>query len=201
MKEVRTFNCELRAEGDEKRTVKGIAAVFNSRTELWTNTFEEISPSAFDESLADDVRALFNNDANLILGRTKAGTLKISKSADGLEYEFTAPDTTAGNDLIENLRLGNIDQSSFAFSVEKSSWTDLGDGKWLRTIEKVKRLYDVSPVTYPAYEDTKVALREFEKRNGEIEAEKLEAEKQKHAKDLFEIDAKILELQYKENAC
>ena len=197
MKEVRTFNCELRADEQDKRKVRGIAADFNSRTELWQNTFEEISPEAFNDNMKDDVRALFNHDPNLILARTKAGTLEIKATKNGLEYEFEAPNTTAGNDLIENLKNGNIDQSSFAFSVEKSSWTDLGEGKWLRTIEKVKRLYDVSPVTYPAYEDTKVALREFEKRNADIEAEreKAENEQKKQLQDQnLKLDSDLIKL-------
>jgi hypothetical protein len=176
--------------------VKGIAAVFNSRTELWPGVFEEVATGAFDTVMSDDVRALFNHDPNYILGRTKAGTLNISKETSGLAYEFEAPNTTAGNDLIESLSRGDIDQSSFAFTVEKSSWTDLGEGKWLRTIEKVKRLYDVSPVTYPAYEDTNVSIArdEFNKRNDELEAEKNEAEKLKLQNQNLKLQSDLLKL-------
>jgi uncharacterized protein len=178
-KEIRTFKCELRKEG-EKRTVTGTAALFNSRTELWTDTFEEIAEGAFDDVMNDDVRALFNHNEDNILARTKSGTLRLSVDSGGLKYEFDAPNTTAGNDLLESLSRGDIDQSSFAFSVKSVEWTDLGNNKWLRKILKIKRLYDVSPVTYPAYEDTTVALREKEKRDQDINNE-LEEEKNKQA--------------------
>ena len=163
--EIRSFPCELRSDGEEKRTVVGTAAVFNSRTELWTDTFEEIAAGAFDEVLDNDVRALFNHDSSKILARTKSKTLKLSVDKNGLNYTFNAPNTTVGNDLLESLSRGDIDQSSFAFRVKEAKWTDLGDGKELRTILKVSELLDVSPVTYPAYRDTKVAKREKEQRD------------------------------------
>jgi len=80
----------------------------------------------------------------------------------GLRYEFEAPDTQAGRDLVENIRLGNVDQSSFAFTVTKEGqrWEKNEEGTFIkRTITKVARLFDVSPVTYPAYPDASVALR------------------------------------------
>lgn len=194
-KEVRTFQCELRKDG-ESRTVKGTGAVFNSRTELWDGVFEEISKGAFDEVLQDDVRALFNHNENYILARTKSNTLRLSVDERGLHYEFEAPNTTAGNDLIESLSRGDIDQSSFAFTVRESAWEDLGNGQWLRKITKLKRLYDVSPVTYPAYTDTTVALREKEKRDSETNSE-LEAEKNKQAEILRKQKERERDLQLK----
>lgn len=90
----------------------------------------------------------------------------------GLKYEFDAPNTTAGNDLIENLRLGNIKQSSFGFSVASQKWdyAQKDTDPSIRTIMKVGRLYDVSPVTYPAYPETTVALRSFKQLLDENEA-------------------------------
>jgi HK97 family phage prohead protease len=167
---------ELRAaDGDaEKPKVRGYAAVFNRESENLGDAewqFREvIEPGAFDDVLNDDVRALLNHDPNFILARSKAGTgtLTIGQDERGLWYEFDAPDTTAGRDLMESLRRGDIDQSSFSFSVQKDGqrWEETkdGDGRTLikRTITKIARLFDVSPVTYPAYPDARVAIRSLQ---------------------------------------
>jgi HK97 family phage prohead protease len=163
---------ELRAaaDGEAKRTVRGYAALYNSPSEnLGTQKYrfiETIAPGAFDDVLKDDVRALFNHDANFILARSKGGegTLKIGTDARGLWYEFEAPDTQAGRDLLVSLARGDVDQSSFAFEVRKDGqeYRERTEGDVTiaeRTIKKVARLHDVSPVTYPAYPDTTVALR------------------------------------------
>lgn len=165
---------ELRAASDAadapKRTVRGYAALYNSPSEnLGTQKYrfiETIAPGAFDDVLKDDVRALFNHDANLILARSKggAGSLKIGTDERGLWYEFEAPDTQAGRDLLVSLARGDVDQSSFAFEVRKDGqeYRERAEGDVTiaeRTIKKVARLHDVSPVTYPAYNDTTVALR------------------------------------------
>ena len=137
------------AEGEEKesRTVEGYAAVFNEETDMyWWK--ERIAPGAFSEALADDVRALFNHDPNYILARSN-NTLELWEDGKGLGYRFEAPNTTAGNDLLENLRNGNITQSSFGFTIDKYEWEEMADGEEMITITKVGRLYDVSPVTFP----------------------------------------------------
>lgn len=170
----RRFLCdkvEIRAEDGKNPVIRGYAAKYNVESEnLGTDEYqfrETIMPGAFDDVLADDVRALFNHDPSLILARSKngEGTLRISTDNVGLFYEFEAPDTQAGRDLVENIRLGNVDQSSFSFTVSKDGQTwerkQDGDGPRIskRTIKKVSRLFDVSPVTYPAYPDATVALR------------------------------------------
>lgn len=167
---------ELRAkeEGAKGNMVFGYAAKFNTRSQnLCTEDcqfYEIITPGAFDDVLNDDVRALFNHEAELILARSKngEGTLKIGVDNVGLWYEFEAPDTTVGRDLLVSLQRGDIDQSSFSFSVAKDGqqWTETQNGEGpriiTRTITKVSRLYDVSPVTYPAYEDTEVDSRSLD---------------------------------------
>jgi HK97 family phage prohead protease len=164
---------ELRMDGDgaeAKRKVRGYAAVFGAESENLGGEsyrmFEKIERGAFDAVLKDDVRALFNHDANLILARSKggAGTLALGVDERGLWYEFEAPDTQAGRDLLVSLQRGDVDQSSFAFTVsrEGQKWEEeTRDGVTTarRTITKVSRLYDVSPVTYPAYPDASAALR------------------------------------------
>jgi HK97 family phage prohead protease len=166
---------ELRATSEtEKPKVRGYASVFNRESEnLGSENYqfrEIIEPGAFDDVLKDDVRALLNHDPNFILARSKngEGTLTIGTDETGLWYEFEAPDTTAGRDLMESLKRGDIDQSSFSFTVRKDGqkWEEKqeGDGPTIikRTISKVARLFDVSPVTYPAYPDASVALRSLQ---------------------------------------
>ena len=183
---VLTGQVELRAADgeDTKPKVRGYAAVFGKESEnLGSENYqfrEIIEAGAFDDVLKDDVRALLNHDPNFILARSKAGegTLRIGTDDTGLWYEFDAPDTQAGRDLMESLKRGDIDQSSFSFTVsgdgQSSEETRVGDGPSLvnRTISKVSRLFDVSPVTYPAYPDATVALRslsDFQKSNQDPE--------------------------------
>ncbi len=164
---------ELRSNGEnaDKRTVFGYAAKFNSRSENLGSSdyqfYEILEPGAFDDVLMDDVRALFNHDPSAILARSKngQGSLKIGIDGTGLWYEFEAPDTQAGRDLLTSLGRKDVDQSSFSFTVSKDGqrWEETRDGDgptiFTRTITKISRLYDVSPVTYPAYPDATVALR------------------------------------------
>ena len=167
---------ELRAaaEGEEPKKVFGYAAKFNSRSENLGSEdyqfYEVLQPGAFDDVMNDDVRALFNHESSAILARSKngVGSLTLGIDATGLWYEFEAPDTQVGRDLMTSLKRGDVDQSSFSFTVGKDGqeWTETRDGDgptiFTRTIKKVSRLYDVSPVTYPAYPDATVALRSLE---------------------------------------
>lgn len=156
---------QIREEGDS-RTIEGVAAVVNSTTDLgWFQ--ERIAPGAFEGRLKDDVVALFNHDPNYPLARTTAkgpGALELFINDNGdLGYRFEANvNTTVGKDLLENIRTGVISKSSFAFTIDEDEWSK-GKETDVRTIKKIKRLYDVSPVTYPAYNDTAVAARSCEK--------------------------------------
>lgn len=159
--EKRAFNVESRVE-NESRLVYGYAALYDNTTRIMDWYDEEIAQGAFDSAQMDDVRALFNHDPNLLLARTKSGTLSLSVDERGLKYEFEAPNTSAGNDLLEMLRRGDVSQSSFAFTIAAEEWIEEKGMKPKRRITKVERLYDVSPVTYPAYPDTTAAKRSFE---------------------------------------
>lgn len=159
--ERRTFEMEFRADADTGKVV-GYGAVFDSLSENLGGFRERIQPGAFDDVLDNDVRALINHDPNLLLARTKSGTLKLDVDATGLRYGFDLPDTSYAKDLAVSLKRGDISQSSFAFSVEDDKWEEDDDGRIIRTILKVGHLYDVSPVTYPAYPDTTVAARGLE---------------------------------------
>lgn len=164
--ETRYFNIEHRAEGDaESRTVEGVAAVFDVESGSGGWFIEKIAPGAFDNADMSDVRALLNHDPNKILARTKNKSLTLEVTDTGLNYRFDCPNTTTGNDCLDDIQSGRIDQSSFAFTVRKQSWVEEKRGEdWveIRVIEEIEKVYDVSPVTYPFYEDTTVAKRSYD---------------------------------------
>jgi HK97 family phage prohead protease len=206
-KEVRTFNVsdiEVRND-DGKNVVVGYGAVFNSESNDLGGFVEYIAPGAFDGRLEDDVRFLINHDG-LPLARTTNNTLRLSVDERGLKYEADMPETTLANDLITLLRNGTISQSSFAFTVEDDSWRN-EDGKNIRTINKVSRLYDVSSVTYPAYNEAgSFALRSLETWQEEQEKNKLEVnlekellENKKEELDLHKRNLAELRLKIKSN--
>ena len=167
-------------------TLAGYAAKFDVLSELMWDFQETIAAGAFDDVMRDDVRCLFNHDPNLILGRTLSGTLRLSLDATGLLYEVDLPDTEMARSVAEAVERGDVTQSSFAFIVKEATWTERQDGTWLRTITKLTRLYDVSPVTYPGYPDATVGMRSgFVKQQTEAralrEAEAASAERRAHA--------------------
>jgi len=158
---------EFRMENAEQNgnTIRGYAAVYNSDSEWMGGFYEQIETGAFDEVLNDDVRAYFNHDENLLLGRVSSGTLRISTDKRGLFYEVDLPKTSYANDLVELMQRGDVNQSSFAFLIERDRW-EQRDGVTYRIIEKVSRLIDVSPVSMPAYPS---ATSELKKRDLEPE--------------------------------
>lgn len=169
----RRYVAEVRkAEDDpESRRVSGYAAVFGSSSLPlmdWDHgEFEEvIDRNAFEGVIEQsDVFAVLNHDNSRgVLGRSVNGTGSLSLSVDdhGLRYEFDAPRTALGDELLEGLRRGDITASSFAFSVQEERWEEQEDKTYKRTILKIDRLYDVSPVYNPAYPDTSVAQRSLD---------------------------------------
>ena len=151
---------EFRMENAEYKgnTIRGYAAVYNSDSEWMGGFYEQIEAGAFDSVLENDVRAYFNHDENLLLGRVSSGTLRIGTDKRGLFYEVDLPNTTYANDLVELMKRGDVNQSSFAFLIEKDRWEQRG-GVTYRIIEKVSRLLDVSPVAQPAYPDATSELK------------------------------------------
>lgn len=152
-------------EGERKK-LQGYAAVFNRETVIGSFFREVIRPGAFEQALKDapDVRALFNHNENYVLGRTTAGTLQLEEDTQGLRYTVDLPDTAVARDLLVSVQRGDVTQSSFAFSVEGEEWDDSetkGGKLPLRVLTRLF-LYDVSPVTFPAYEDTTVNVRSYE---------------------------------------
>lgn len=157
-----TLPVEARSVEGEPLRLVGYGAMFDSETEIAGLFRERIERGAFTDAVGrDDVRALFNHDPNFVLGRTSSGTLTLTEDGSGLLYDVVPPNTTWASDLMVSVKRGDISQSSFAFSVDEDSW-DYPKGQMpMRTIRKA-RLYDVSPVTYPAYESTTVSARSRE---------------------------------------
>jgi uncharacterized protein len=167
--ERRCFACEIRAVDEAgKPKIIGNAAVFGMLSEDMGGWREMISAGAFDGVLGQDTIGAFNHDPSLILGRTTAGTLRLAVNETGLGYEIDPPDTSYARDLLISIGRGDVRQSSFAFIVarEGDRWIDPTPATpyAIRIIDKFERLYDVSPVTYPAYPDTSADVRDMAKR-------------------------------------
>jgi HK97 family phage prohead protease len=148
---------EVRDDSGSPKIV-GYASVFNEEADL--GYFREvIKPGAFKRSIAEgaDVRALVEHDPAMIIGRSKAGSLTLKEDDKGLLAEIEPPDTQVGRDVVTNLRNGNLDKMSFGFYIKGENMRKI-DGQWLREITDVD-LFDVSVVTFPAYEGTSVQAR------------------------------------------
>ena len=154
---------ETRAAGDDETPteITGYAALFNVPATIAEQFVEVIDQHAFDDTIGDDVRVLFNHDPNQLLGRTKSGTATITIDADGLRYRVTPPATQAGRDVLELVTRGDVDGSSFGFRVLEDRWTPGATASDLpvRHVERVA-LLDVSPVTVPAYSETTAEVRD-----------------------------------------
>lgn len=159
--EIRNFNIEYRGEG-ESRFIEGYGAVYNSPSVDLGGFTEVIAPGAFDGVIdTSDVKCYLEHDANrgiLARSRNGEGSLKLELDEKGLKYSFDAPHTMLGDEVVEGLKRGDYSQSSFAFTVKDESWVKTEDGAYIRTINKIDRLFDVSIVANPAYEETSVSV-------------------------------------------
>ena len=151
---------ETREEGDAKH-ITGYFAVFDGIYEIAPGMSESIAPGAFTRTLAEngDVRALVNHDTTLVLGRTKAGTLKLREDDHGLWGDILInPNDQDAVNLWERVKRGDVDQCSFGFDVIKEETETRNDGSIHWTLQDVE-LYEVSPCTFPAYEATSIQAR------------------------------------------
>lgn len=161
--------------------ISGYFSVFNSNYEIFEGATESVAPTAFDDALSDDIRCLINHETRLVLGRNKSGTLILKVDSRGLwgEVKINQNDQDAMN-LYERVKRRDVDQCSFGFDILEEDFEDRGSSvHW--TIKRV-RLYEVSVVTFPAYEDTSVSARKTDLR--EMERRKLEARKNNILKKL-----------------
>jgi HK97 family phage prohead protease len=173
-------------EGDGRR-MSGYAALYDRYSEDLGGFRTKIAPGAFDKAvISADCRLLVNHDPNLIMGRTRAGTLRLSADAKGLQFEGDLPDTPMAAHYLEAVRRGDMDGCSFTCTVDVYQW-DLDSEPPVRTLIEIGELYDVGPVTFPAFPDTSVqasfaleaARRE---RSGRVEAE---ARRARRARAMF----------------
>lgn len=169
---VRDGKFTTRAE-DGNLYIEGYFAVFGSEYRMWENAIETIDKDAFNETIDNDVRALVNHDSTLVLGRTTAGTLTLRVDRTGLwgSILINQSDQDAMN-LYERVKRGDVSQCSFGFDILDQSTEVMENGTTVWILKKVK-LYEVSVVTFPAYEDTSVTARkkdyeEIQKRKKEL---------------------------------
>lgn len=192
-REIRTVPLtELRIQAEsERQVIEGHALVFDSWSETLGGIFpfkEKVKRGAFAKSIGkDDIRALFNHSPDYVLGRNKAGTLELTEDEKGLLVRIYPPDTQWARDLTVSISRGDISQMSFGFTVIKDEWRT-EDGIDVRELREVK-LYDVSPVTFPAYTQTDVgvkAMRGYEGYLAEKRAAQEKADKDIADKKAFE---------------
>lgn len=169
-REIRNIASQVIAD-EEKRTVEGYALLFGVSSDGLS--FEEvIERGALDGVIEkSDVFALMNHSQSRgILARSKQGngSLELSVDSKGLKYRFEAPKTVLGDELLENIRRGEINESSFCFDVEKDTWEKKSDGTWKRNVSKIGNLYDISPVYNAAYSKTSVYMRGKEQAEADL---------------------------------
>ena len=163
-------NVEIRAAdgGGEELHVEGYAAVFQQRTLLWespfsgTKYYEIIAPEAVDSrtDMSDVILRYNHSDAALILARSSNGTLTVPPDETGLKISAKIAPTTAGKDIYQLIKRGDISKMSFAFAVDKDEWeNDQANKTQTRTIRHISMVYDVSPVDVPAYDGTSITAR------------------------------------------
>ena len=182
-RQLRTISSEFNTRDDGGNlSIEGYFAVFDSIYEIAPGLSESIAPGAFDKTLSGDIRALINHDTTLVLGRTKAGTLNLRTDNRGLwgHIDVNPNDSDAMN-LYERVKRGDVDQCSFGFDIidEETEFREDGSVHW--TIKEVE-LYEVSPCTFPAYEETSIAARTKER--DDLLKRKNEAWKEKMLKKL-----------------
>jgi HK97 family phage prohead protease len=151
----------------ETPTISGAASVYNQVSQNLGGFVEQFAPGAFTRTLdtADGVVATFNHNPSQLLGRVSAGNLKLQERDTGLYYDVKPPDTTAGRDAVVNVRAGLVTGSSFTFRAVNDTWGETENGYSLRTVTEAA-LYEVGPVTNPAYLQTSsgsaaLAVRSF----------------------------------------
>ena len=149
---------QTREAENDQMIIEGYFVVFNTWTELYDGYYEQVSPKAFDNVDLTDIRALINHNDGLVLGRTKSSTLTLRVDDKGLYGEIKVnPNDQDAVNLYERVKRGDVDQCSFGFQITEEEWEDTAEG-YRSTITGIN-LFEVSVVTFPAYEDTLVTAR------------------------------------------
>lgn len=168
-------NVRIESRADGKKGIVGRGIVYYDGTpeteyvlwdDQWGRAVERIMPGAADKALArpDDIRGLFNHDPSQVLGRNKAGTMKLTSDAAGVNYDIEAGDTSVARDVMAHIERGDVSGSSFSFNIPPAGqvWTSTTDqsGRAMDTREITDlELYDLGPVTFPAYDKTTAGVR------------------------------------------
>lgn len=187
------FEVRELSEG-EGTMITGMALRFNRPSED-LGFIETLDERCLDGADMSNVVALVNHDSNQVLGRT-GKNLRLNVTDEGLSFEIDPVDTSYTRDLMKNMRAGLIDKCSFAFSIAKDgdAWHKRSDGKYERTVTKIDRLYDVSVVTSPAYEDTEAMLSERSKEAYMREKATETPEQRERREEIEKLEREILEL-------
>jgi len=153
---------EVREEGEQPK-ISGYGIVYGQRTQIWEDLWEVIMPGAASHILnnSPDIRCAFNHSSDHIFGRTRSGTLELEEDEFGVRYTATPPDAQWCRDVMESIRRGDIDGSSFTFGVEPQheQVTKQDDGTFLRQIFRLDVIGEMGPVSYPAYQGTSAHVR------------------------------------------
>lgn len=168
------FEVTRQAETPDDFIIEGYFALYESETELFEGMFEIITKGAFDNTLNNDIRALWNHDTQYVLGRNKSGTLELKTDDKGLFAVVKLPKTQYAQDLYTLVQRGDVDQASFGFNILAEDLEELASGGYRWRINDID-LHEISVVTFPAYENTSVQARA--KQVEEIQARKLQTRK------------------------
>ena len=155
------FDFEVREEANASPKLSGYASIFNQEAEIYGLYREKVTPGAYKKTIQEnDIRALWNHNTDQVLGRNRAKTLSLSEDEKGLKIEILPPDTQAGRDAVTSIKRGDVSQMSIAFQIIKEEWESPKTRRDLplRTIKEAK-LFEVSPVTFPAFEMTSINAR------------------------------------------
>lgn len=154
---IRSVGTDFQTRDDASEpTIEGYFAVFDSNYNIAPDMTESVAPSAFDNTLGNDIRALTNHDTTMVLGRTTNDTLELRTDEHGLwgKIRINPNDSDAMN-LFERVKRGDVSQCSFGFEIVKEESEVFDDGSIHWTIEEVN-LFEVSCVTFPAYQETSI---------------------------------------------
>lgn len=155
------FNVTRQEANSDELIIDGYFALYENETELWEGSYEIITKGAFDNTLNNDIRALWNHNTQYVLGRNKSGTLELKADDKGLFGTIKLPNTQYARDLHELVIRGDVDQCSFGFNILSEDLEELASGGYRWRINDID-LHEVSVVTFPAYENTSVAARSKE---------------------------------------
>lgn len=169
--ERRFYPFEVRVSEGYAPKIEGTGVIYNQLSNVMYGMFrEQIAPGAFSESIAKrDIRTLWNHNTDFPLGRTGNGTVRISEDEDGIHFSNDPPSTSWGSDAVQSIRRRDVSQMSFGFVTIEDSWSYGTDNQLIRTVTKGE-LWEMSPVTFPAYPQTDVAVRSLEARKGALAA-------------------------------